>query len=48
MCRKEGYGSLQFNKIGKKEFEEYVQAVRKSADKDYDKMVEIIQSIFPE
>lgn len=48
MCRKEGYGSLQFDKIGEKEFEGYVQAVQKSAEKDYSKMTEFIQSIFPE
>jgi len=47
MCRKEGYDSLLFDKIGKKEFEGYVQAVQKSAAKDYDKMTEFIQSIFP-
>ena len=48
MCRKEGYASLQFDKIGEKEFEEYIRAVQKSAEKDYGKMTEFIQSIFPE
>ena len=48
MCRKEGYDSLRFDKIGKKEFEGYIQAVQKSAEKDYGKMTEFIQSIFPE
>jgi len=48
MCRKEGYGSLQFDKIGEKEFEGYVQAVQKSSEKEYGKMTEFIQSIFPE
>jgi cell filamentation protein len=48
MCRKEGYGSLQFDKIGEKEFEGYVQAVQKSTEKEYGKMTEFIQSIFPE
>ena len=46
MCRKEGYDSLQFDKIGEKEFEGYIQAVQKSAEKDYGKMTEFIQSIF--
>ncbi len=47
MSRKAGYGSLQFDKVGKKEFEMYVQAVQKSADKDYNKMIEFIRIIFP-
>jgi len=46
MCRKEGYDALQFDKIGEKEFEGYIQAVQKSAEKDYGKMTEFIQSIF--
>jgi cell filamentation protein len=47
MSRKAGYGSLQFDKVGKNEFEMYVQAVQKSADKDYNKMIEFIRFIFP-
>jgi len=48
MCRKEGYGSLQFDKIGKEQFEGYIRAVQKSAEKDYSQMTEFIRSIFPE
>ena len=47
MCRKAGYGSLLFDKVGEKELENYVQAVQKSSEKNYDKMTEFIQSIFP-
>jgi cell filamentation protein len=48
MSRKAGYGSLQFDKVGKIEFEKYVLAVQKSAEKDYDKMIEFIRFIFPD
>ena len=47
MSRKAGYDGLQFEKIGKKEFEKYVAAVQSCANKDYTKMVEFIRSIFP-
>lgn len=47
MSRKQGYESLDFGKIGEKEFEFYVSAVQKSAEKDYTGMVEFINSIFP-
>lgn len=48
MSRKQGYESLDFSKIGEKEFELYVSAVQKSAEKDYNGMIEFISSIFPE
>lgn len=47
MSRKQGYESLEFEKVGEKEFEFYVSAVQKSAGKDYSLMVEFISSIFP-
>ena len=47
MCRKAGYDGLMFEKIGKKEFEKYVAAVKSCANKDYKKMIEFITSIFP-
>ena len=47
MSLKEGYGLLQFDKVGEKEFKFYVAAVQKSAEKKYKKMEEFIRSIFP-
>ena len=47
MSRKAGYGSLKFEKVGKKEFEKYVSAVQSCAGKDYAKMIKFIGSIFP-
>jgi cell filamentation protein len=47
MVRKAGYESLRFEKVGKKEFEEYVKAVQNCANKDYAKMIDFIKSIFP-
>jgi hypothetical protein len=48
MSRKAGYDGLMFEKIGKKEFEKYVVAVQSCANKDYEKMIEFITSIFPD
>ena len=48
MCRKQGYHSLKFDKVGKDEFEMYASAVQNSADKNYDLMIEFIRSIFQE
>ena len=48
MSRKSGYGSLQFEKVGEREFEFYVNAVQKSAEKDYKKMIDFIRSVFPD
>jgi cell filamentation protein len=48
MSRKAGYESLKFEKVGKKEFEKYVVAVQSCAKKDYKKMIEFIESIFPD
>ena len=47
MLRKQGYPSFNFDKVGEKEFELYVTAVQKSAEKDYTKMEDFISSIFP-
>lgn len=47
MARKQGFGSLMFDKVGEKEFETYVEAVQKAASKDYRKMEEFITLIFP-
>lgn len=47
MARKFGYNSLQFEKIGEKEFDRYVSAVQKSARKEYDEMIEFIRFVFP-
>ena len=48
MARKQGYNSLLFDKVGKKEFEYYVSAVQFAAKKEYRKMEEFIASIFPD
>jgi cell filamentation protein len=48
MSRKAGYDSLKFEKVGEKEFEKYVVAVQNCAKKDYTKMIEFIDSIFPD
>jgi len=48
MVRKESYGSLRFEKVGKLEFEEYVAAVQNCGTKDYTKMINFIRSIFPD
>ena len=47
MCRKQGYGALKFQVITEKEFDTYVTAVQLSATKNYVKMEELIQTIFP-
>lgn len=47
MARKQGYLALEFEKVGEKEFEQYVAAVQKAAEKDYNPMVAFIQAIFP-
>ncbi len=48
MIRKAGYETLKFERVGKKEFEEYVKAVQNCANKDYEKMIDFIKSIFPD
>jgi len=47
MVRKAGYESLKFDRVGKKEFEEYVKGVQDCAKKDYSKMTDFIRAIFP-
>ena len=47
ISRKQGYEALEFGRVGEKEFEFYVAAVQKSAEKDYRKMFDFISSIFP-
>lgn len=48
MARKQGFSALMFEKIGEKEFELYVSAVQSAANKDYQKMEQIIRFIFPD
>jgi cell filamentation protein len=48
MSRKQGYGSLLFDKVGESEFEFYVSAVQMAAKKEYKRMEEFISSIFPD
>ena len=48
MCRKAGFEGLQFDKIGKNEFSQYVIAVQNCAKKDYSKMIGFIETIFPD
>jgi cell filamentation protein len=48
MSRKAGFSSLKFDKVGKEEFDRYVMAVQNSAKKDYNLMIEFIDSIFPD
>jgi cell filamentation protein len=47
MARKQGYKSLLFEKIDEKEFEFYVSAVQQAAEKNYEKMEQLIRTIFP-
>ena len=47
MCRKQGYKALKFELIDEKVFPLYVQAVQQSANKEYGKMIKIIETIFP-
>ncbi len=47
MARKQGYNALRFELIDERRFPDYVLAVQKSSEKDYSKMIELIQSIFP-
>ena len=46
MCRKQGYDALKFELITENVFGNYVIAVQSSADKNYEKMEEIISFIF--
>ena len=47
MSRKQGFGPLLFEKIGENEFQLYISAVQMAAKKDYQRMEELIESIFP-
>ena len=47
MARKQGYDALLFEKINKENFDSYVKAVQKSAEKDYALMIALITAIFP-
>lgn len=46
--RKAGYGTLQFEKIGNSEFEDYVLAIQAAADQNYQLMERFITFIFPD
>jgi cell filamentation protein len=48
MARKEGYDALQFEKINQENFDTYVKAIQKSAEKDYRMMISLISTIFPD
>lgn len=48
MARKAGYDGLQFDRVGKKEFAQYVSAVQSCADKNYAPMIQFIRAIFPD
>lgn len=47
MSRKAGYGPLRFERIGDREFDEYVLAVQRAALKDYAPMERVIRAVFP-
>ncbi len=47
MARKQGFEALDFGRIDKKKFPEYVLAVQNCAAGDYTKMIKLIKSIFP-
>ncbi|KXH85099.1 Fic/DOC family protein [Chryseobacterium kwangjuense] len=47
MVRKAGFSALEFEKIGEKEFEQYVFAVQSCAVKNYEPMIEFIGQILP-
>ena len=46
MARKQGHEGLNFDKIDKKVFTQYVSAVQAVADKDHSKMGNIIKLLF--
>lgn len=48
MARKQGFDSLLFEKIDGVNFSIYVNAIQKSAEKDYQPMIDFISSIFPD
>lgn len=48
MVRKQGYESLLFDKVDAGEFNTYVSAIQKSAEKDYEPMKKFIRAIFPD
>jgi len=47
MVRKHGFPSLRFENVGKKEFDFYVAAIQKAAEKDYSLITDFIRSVFP-
>jgi len=48
MCRKQGYKALKFELIDEKRFLLYVESVQQTANKEYGKMIKIIETIFPD
>jgi cell filamentation protein len=48
MARKQGYDALSFEKINKENFDTYVKAIQKAAEKDYEPMTAFIAFIFPD
>ena len=47
MARKQGFNALEFGKIRKSVYPDYIIAVQNCGAKDYRKMIELIGSIFP-
>jgi cell filamentation protein len=48
MAQKQGYGKLQWERIGRVRFDEYVQAVQQAALNNRPPMEDIIRSVFPD
>ena len=48
MSRKAGYESLKYERVDKIAFEKYIVAVQNCAMKDYNKMIEFIDFVFPD
>ena len=45
---KHGFNPLRFDKITDERFDEYVEAIQATANKNYQKMERLINSIFPD
>jgi len=48
MAQKQGHGKLRWERVGRKHFEEYVNAVQRAAVGDHSPMEAIIRSVFPD
>jgi cell filamentation protein len=47
MARKQGFDALEFGKIKEAQHAIYISAIQHCASKDYGRIIELIQSIFP-